>query len=96
MFDLESARKELQAMEEVGRLRVRAGGRAFGVVWVAAMGGLFLLGLGFLPALLLGAAIGGAIAKAYVSGQTSGIIAAVCKKYDLPAEALSRDKYIVD
>jgi hypothetical protein len=53
-------------------------------------------GLGLLPALLIGAAIGGAIAKTYVSGQTSQIIAAVCKKYDIPAEALSREKYIVD
>jgi hypothetical protein len=96
MFDLDSGQKELKAMEEVGRLRVRAGGQAFGLGWVAATGGLVLLGMGLFPAIFLGAAIGGAIAKAYVAGQTDVIIAAVCKKYDLPAEALSREKYIVD
>lgn len=96
MFDLDSGQKELQAMAEVGRLRVQAGGQAFGLGWVAATGGLLFLGLGFFPALLAGAAIGGAIAKAYVSSQTDAIIAAVCKKYGLPAEALSREKYIVD
>lgn len=94
--DADAARKELLAMAEVGRLRARAGGRSFGVSWVATTGGLLVLGTGFLPALFLGTVIGGAIAKAYVSARTSAIITAVCQKYDLPEIALLREMYIVD
>jgi hypothetical protein len=99
MFDLDSpqTQRELQAMEEVGRLRSRALGIAFGVSWIGVTVVLMVLRVtGLIWCGIIGAAIGGAIAKSYVAGETANIIERVRKKYDLPKEALARDKYIID
>jgi hypothetical protein len=87
---------ELRAMQALGRRRSRAGQRAFAGGWLGSVALLMLFGLGFVPALLVGAAIGGAFSKFYVRHRKNAMIDAVCVELSIPRRAFAPDQYIID
>lgn len=90
-----TAEKELQVMREIGRRRVRTFSWTFGISWPVSWA-LLLLVLGFIPAMILGAALAGVFAKYFVKSRKDAIIAAVMSECGVPPGALDPSKYIMD
>jgi hypothetical protein len=87
---------EMQAVRVLGEMRTRAAGRAFAVGWLASTAVLMLVGLGLIPAGLLGGLAGGGISKGYLSWRKPAMIEAVSRQLGIPAGLFNPDKYLVD
>jgi hypothetical protein len=86
---------EMEAVRVLGKMRVRAGSWAFAVGWFASTACLMLIGLGLIPAALLGALAGGGISRSYVSWRKPAMVDAVSRELGIPRGLFNPDKYLL-
>jgi hypothetical protein len=88
---------EARAMELLGKLRSRTVARSFAVGWMASMGGLMaVVGMGLIPALIVGSLLGGAISKAYCRWRRPALAEKVCRQLGIDPRAFAPDRYLID
>lgn len=86
---------EMEAVRVLGQMRARAASWAFAIGWLASTACLMLIGLGLIPAGLLGGLAGGGIAKGYVHVRKPAMIDAVSRALGIPTGLFNPDKYLL-
>jgi hypothetical protein len=94
MHDQELMTRELAAMAEVGRRRLRTRTILFAICLVA-IGGLMIATFGVIIAVVGAAPLAGLLAFALAKGLDDKIISDVAEAHSVPREALAGDKYLI-
>jgi len=81
-------------MELLGRMRSRSAGASFAVAWAICIAVLMLF-VGLLLALIVGAAMAGAISRYHVKARTQVFVDRVSAQLGIPPGAFRPERYLI-
>ena len=87
---------EMRAMAELGKRRASVRNRTLAITLPSSAIVLMVIGLGFIPAMIVGSALGGVLTKVYMKRRNRSLANDVCRALGINPLAFNPERYLID